>query len=222
MAEQVLIPQKRGGIAGLINMFTQGAGLLKAGGEGKEGYQSLMSSGDGGGGGGGGLGGIGGGYGAYSLGAKAFKPATDGMSSELGGGSTAASGESAASFIAPAVALGTAGYGEYQTMKNPSSGSRYVGNRDVSMTGAKLGERLGTSKMPSISGGLSLTSQGGGNKMPALERRYQNSQNAMSSIDAAQKALSEADLPDAERRSINQKLDLARQGGQKRGSSIYS
>ncbi len=222
MAEQVLIPEKRGGINRLMDLFNQGSSMLQTGAKGKEGYKSLMSSGDGGGDGSG-IGGIGGGYGAYTLGAKAFKPASDGMSSELGGGSTAAGGESAASFIAPAAALGTAGYGEYQTMKNPSSGSRYVGNRDVSMTGAKLGDKLGTSKMPSISGGLSLTSQSGGNKMPALERRYQNSQNAMSSIDAAQKALAEADLPDAERRSINQKLELAkRSGGQKRGSSIYS
>jgi len=224
MAEQVLIPEKRGGISRLMDLFSQGSGMLQMGAKGKEGYQSLMGSGSSGGGGGG-LGGIGGGYGAYTLGAKAFKPASEGMSSELGGGSTAASGESAASFVAPAVALGAAGYGEYKAMKNPSLRDKMVGNRDVSMTGAKLGDKLGTSKMPSIGGGLSLTStstNSGGDKMSALERRYQNTNDSTASIDQAQKALKDIQLPDAERRSIYQKLELARQGGQKRGSSVYT
>jgi hypothetical protein len=109
-------------------------------------------------------------------------------------------------------------------MKNPGLRDKMVGNRDVSMTGSKLGDKLGTSKMPSVGGGLSLTSQNsGGDKMSVLERRYQNTQDASSSIDQAQKALKDIQLPDAERRSIYQKLELARQqGGQKRGSSVYS
>ncbi len=216
MAQQVLIPEKRGGISGLMNMFSQGAGMLQMGAKGKEGFTSLM----GGSGGGGGAEGLGAGAGAYSLGVGNVTPVTQGMSPTLGGGSTAATGESAASFAGPAVALGAAGYGEYQAMKNPSLRGRMTGNRDISETGEKIGR--GLSNLPSIGKGLSLTGENGGNKMPAIERRYQNSQNAMSSIDEAQKALSEAQLPDAERRSIYQKLELARQGGQKRGSSIYS
>ncbi len=187
------------------------------GAKGKEGLASLMGTG----GGGGGAGGLGAGAGSYSLGAKAFEAPSAGMSSELGGGSAATTGESAASFAGPAVALGAAGYGEYQAMKNPSLRGRMTGNRDISQTGEKIGR--GLSNLPSIGKGLSLTGENGGNKMPAIERRYQNSQNAMSSIDEAQKALSEAQLPDAERRSIYQKLELAKQsGGKKRGSSIYS
>lgn len=218
MAQQVLIPEKRGGISGLMNMFSQGAGMLQMGAKGKEGLASLMGTG---GGGGGGAGGLGAGAGAYNLGVGNVAPVTEGMSPTLGGGSAAAGGESAASFAAPAVALGVAGYGEYQAMKNPALRGRMTGNRDISQTGEKIGR--GLSNLPSIGKGLSLTGETGGNKMPALERRYQNSQNAMSSIDEAQKALSEAQLPDAERRSIYQKLELAKQsGGKKRGSSIYS
>jgi hypothetical protein len=216
MAEQVLIPEKRGGISGLMNMFSQGSSMLQMGAKGKEGLSSLMGSG----GGGGGAGGLGGGAGAYSLGTKAFKPPSEGMSSELGGGE-AAGGESASSFVGPAIALGMAGYGEYQAMKNPSLKEKFVGNRDVSQTGEKMGRGLSNS-LKGVSGGLSLTDAGSQpNKMGALERRYESSRDPGTAIDEAQNALKEANLPDAERRSIYQKLELARQGG-KRGSSVYT
>jgi hypothetical protein len=223
MAE-VLMPEKRGGMAGLMNMFSQGTSMLQAGAKGKEAFGSLM----GGSGGGGGAGGLGAGAGAYSLGVGNVTPVTQGMSPTLGGGSTAAAGgESAASFAGPAVALGMAGYGEYKAMKNPSLRDKMVGNRDVSFTGQKLAERAKMPSMPSIGGslgkGLSLTDSGsGGDKMSALERRYQNTQNASAAIEEAHSALKDVQLPDAERRSIYQKLELARQGGQKRGSSVYS
>ncbi len=225
MAQQALIPEKRGGISGLMNMFSQGSGLLQMGAKGKEGYASLMGGGSTGGGA---EGVVGGGAGSYSLGVGNVTPVTQGMSPTLGGGSTGGSTATGAGFgetvagYAPYAAPAIAGYYEYQAMKDPSKLSKYVGNRDVSFTGKKLGEKIGTAKMPTISSGLSLTGESGGNKMSAVERRYQNSQNAMSSIDEAQKALSEAQLPDAERRSIYQKLELARQGGQKRGSSIHT
>jgi hypothetical protein len=207
-----------------MNMFSQGSSMLQMGAKGKEGFSSLM----GGSGGGGGAGGVGSGAGAYTLGAKAFEAPSAGMSSELGGGSTAAAGgESAMSYAGPAVALGMAGYGEYKAMKNPSLRDKMVGNRDVSFTGQKLAERAKMPSMPSIGGGLgkglSLTDSGsGGDKMSALERRYQNTQNASAAIEEAHSALKDVQLPDAERRSIYQKLELARQGGQKRGSSVYS
>ncbi len=224
MAEQVLMPEKRGGLSGLMNMFSQGAGMLQMGAKGKEGLASLMG-GSGGGGGAGGL--AGGGAGAYSLGVGNVPSVTSGMSPVLGGGAapggtaasggtTAAAGEGIAGY-APYAAPVVAGYYEGKAMQDPQKypSGRTRAKGGLTNVGRQLADKVGISKMPtmsSMSKGLSLTSP---DKMSSIERRYTNSKDAMSSIDAAQKALSEAQLPDAERRSIYQKLELAKRSGGK-------
>ena len=224
MAEQVLIPEKRGGIAGLMNMFSQGAGMLQMGAKGKEGFASLMGS-SGGGGGAGGL--AGGGAGAYSLGVGNVAPVTTGMSPTLGGGAapggaaasggtTAAAGEGIAGY-APYAAPVVAGYYEGKAMQDPQKypSGRTRAKGGLTNVGRQLADKVGISKMPTMSSigkGLSLTDSGG-NKMSALERRYENTKNASAAIDEAHAALKEVQLPDAERRSIYQKLELAKRGG---------
>jgi len=219
MAEQVLIPEKRGGIAGLMNMFSQGAGMLQMGAKGKEGFASLM----GGSGGGGGAGGLGAGAGAYSLGVGNVAPVTTGMSPTLGGGTaasggtTAAAGEGIAGY-APYAAPVVAGYYEGKAMQDPQKypSGRTRAKGSLTNVGRQLADKVGISKMPTMSSigkGLSLTADSGGNKMSALERRYENTKNAAAAIDEAHAALKEVQLPDAERRSIYQKLELAKRGG---------
>lgn len=195
--------------------------MLQMGAKGKEGFASLMGSG-GGGGGAGGL--AGGGAGAYSLGAGNVASVTEGMSPVLGGGAapggtaasggtTAAAGEGIAGY-APYAAPVVAGYYEGKAMQDPQKypSGRTRAKGGLTNIGRQISEKAKLPKMPTISSGLSLTSP---DKMSSIERRYTNSKDAMSSIDAAQKALSEAQLPDAERRSINQKLELAKRSGGK-------
>ena len=241
MAQQVLIPEKRGGISGLMNMFSQGAGMLQMGAKGKEGFTSLM----GGSGGGGGAEGLGAGAGAYSLGVGNVAPVTTGMSPTLGGGTAAGTttggattaagsgggGTAAAmgsSIMGPAAAVGLGYYSQYKI--GEANDAKVKANNDKAKAEYRANPGLAVdfrddlygkkaSAQGSAPSGLSLTDT---DKMSAVERRYNNNRNPMGAIEAAQSALAEADLPDAERRSIYQKLELARQGGQKRGSSIYS
>jgi hypothetical protein len=111
-----------------------------------------------------------------------------------------------------------AGYYEGKAMRdpqnNPSGRTRAKGG--LTNVGRQLADKVGISKMPTMSSigkGLSLTADSGGNKMSALERRYENTKNAAAAIDEAHAALKEVQLPDAERRSIYQKLELAKRGG---------
>jgi hypothetical protein len=149
---------------------------------------------------------------------------TAGAAGSAGGASTAgASSTSIAPYAGPAIALGAAGYGEYQAMKDPTQAGKYTGDRSSPGQSAwqkawkPVGQKLGDVQSKSIGLGLTETPD----RMGAMERRYTSQQTAMNDINEARKALNAAGLPTEERRSISQKLELARQkiGGPKRGAT---
>jgi hypothetical protein len=210
------IPQKRdSAVSRIFSMFSQGSNLMQMGAKGKEGYSKMFGGGETAGGssmGGGGGGGLSLGYQAMksAFGSKAPAAVTE--------TAPAAGGESAASFAGPAIALGAAAYDEGKYQQDVRSGKqkdqgpgRYRIQADPEAVIRKLGE-YGKKT------GLSLTESP--DKMSAIERRYDSSGDAMSAIHEAQASLKDANLPAGERRSIYQKLELAKQqGGPKRGSA---
>ncbi len=211
----VLMPEKRGGLNKIFSMFSQGSNLMQMGAKGKEGFASMFGGGEAAGGSSMG----GGGAGALGLGIKPMVTQSDKVAPLGQSSGAAAGGESAASFAGPAVAIGAAAYDEGKYQQDVRSGKqkdqgpgRYRIQADPEAVTRKLGE-LGKRS------GLSLT---GGNpdRMSAIERRYDYSGDAMSAIHEAQASLKDANLPAGERRSIYQKLELAKQqGGSKRGST---
>jgi hypothetical protein len=224
---QADIPQKRGGFAGLMNMFTQGVGFLQAGMKGKEAYTSLM----GGETAGASVGGAGGGGAGYGLGLPAMKSAfgSEGAAASTGS-ETAASGAGSTALGTAAGAASGAGavLSEYQYQKGLREGTtsqdpgRYqTGKSDwyqkqqVNMASG-FGNPVGATKTnlsnlgKSVGLGLTETQP---DKMSAMERRYENYGNASNAIADAQAALKDSNLSTADRRSIYRKLEQARTRG---------
>ena len=187
--------QKKGGLSGLMNMFSQGVGFLQTGMKGKEAYTSLMGGGE--------------------AGASAGGAAAGGEAS----GSTAAGMAPYALPVAAAVL--TAKDVKETGGKNigpigQSPGERQ-GQQDRTMnviSGFK--DPVGATKTnlenfgKSVGLGLTETQP---DKMSAMERRYENYGNASKAIADAQSALKDANLSTADRRSIYRKLEQARTRG---------
>ena len=209
------IPQKRdSAVSRIFSMFSQGSNLLQGATKGKEAYGKMFGSEAAAGGssmGGGGGGGL-------SLGLPAMKSAFGSNTPAATETAAASGGESAASFAAPAGAIVAAAYDEGKYQQDVRSGKqkdqgpgRYRIQADPEAVIRKLGD-VGKKA------GLSLTESP--DKMSAIERRYDSSGDAMSAIHEAQASLKDANLPAGERRSIYQKLELAKQQGvSKRGSA---
>ena len=215
----VLMPEKRGGLNKIFSMFSQGSNLMQMGAKGKEGFASMFGGGEAAGGSSMG----GGGAGALGLGIKPMVTQSDKVAPLGQSSGAAAGGESAASFAGPAVAIGAAAYDEGKYQQDVRSGKRDsqgpgryaigTGRSETNLetVSRKLGEY-------GKKAGLSLTESP--DRMSAIERRYDSSGDAMSAIHEAQASLKDANLPAGERRSIYQKLELAKQqGGSKRGGA---
>jgi hypothetical protein len=118
--------------------------------------------------------------------------------------------------LGPAAAAG-AGYASWVGIGNKQqreSSSRAQAGHEASKAAVeKAGFKGWYDNGPTSSGqapeGLSLTDQQP-DRMSAIERRYNNIDGSREKILEAQNALKETNLPDAERRSIYQKLERAK------------
>jgi hypothetical protein len=203
------------------------------GAKGKEGYGSIF-----GGETAGSTGGGGGGAGGLTLGLPAMKSvfgekaAETGASSQAGGSGLGSAGM----WGATVVGAGSGLYDVYHSGKGNQSRSdlnraveRNTGEdlvdwgivpgkpakEGIKKQGADYFTKFGETKRAM---GLGLT-QDQPDRMSAIERRYSSAPNATASITEAQDALKDSGLPDADRRSIWQKLELARVKEAKRGSN---
>ncbi len=203
------IPARRGGLSGLMSMFSQGSSMLQMGAKGKEAFGGLMGGGEtaaaGGGGGGGG---------AMGLGLPAMQTYSDKVA-PLGEASTASGGGTAVAptILGPAAAAG-AGFVAWSEMgrqqQKKQSERRQQGvegsNRALTQAGFNWGQD-GNKPSGQSPQGLSLSQP---DQMSAIERRYTNRQTAMQDIDEARNALKDANLSTQDRRSIASKLEKAR------------
>jgi len=211
--------QKKGGLSGLMNMFSQGVGFLQTGMKGKEAYTSLMGGGEASASSGGAAGD------GFSLGLPAMKSVFGSGGAEGAAAGGEASGSTAAGMTPYALPVAAA----VLTAKD----IKETGGKNIGPIGQSPGERQGQQDrtMNVISGlkdpvgatktnlsnlgksvGLGLT-ETQPDKMSAMERRYDNYGNASKAIADAQSALKDANLSTADRRSIYRKLEQARTRG---------
>ena len=194
--EQVNVPERRGGLSGLMGMFNTVAGGAKN-------YQSIKGMfGNGGGPTGGTTGGT------TTAGGSTGAAAGGGGGGEAlaGGGSSAAGAAAYAPYAAPVVA----GIYEYdQVKKDPqySWKSRQTGPSDP---------------YGKVSGGISGEMKNITDKLDAMDRRYSASRDAEMKIAEAKHALKNSGLSTADQRNIGQKLDRAYAKANKTVKSVKS
>jgi len=217
--QQVLIPERRSFMEKSMGQF----GQFMQGAQGISSIKGLF-------GGGGGATTFGGGAtgGGMGLGVGNVTPVTTGMSPVLGGGAPAGGGVAPSTspslmggtIMGPAAAVAGGYYANYQIGKamdekrdkaNDAAKERI--RNDPMMRGTTFTDEYipsGSVDMGPNPNGLSLTG-GKPDKLDAMDRRYTNQQTAMQDIQTAQKELVNSGIPEAERKRIGQKLEIARQ-----------
>ena len=219
--------ERKGGLSGLMGMFSKGVGFLQTGMQGKQAYDGLMGGGSAGASAGGG----GGGGAGFGLGLPAMKSAFGSEGAAASGSGAEAAGSTAGGlgqYAAPAAAGAAAVVSEAQYQKGlrGGTGSQESGRYNVggSSDFQKQQQNVQSGFMDPVgatktnlenfgkSVGLGLTDTKP-DKMSAMERRYGNYGNASNDIAEAQAALKDSNLPLADRRSIYRKLEQARTRG---------
>lgn len=215
--QDVLIPDKRGGLSGIFSNIQSRMNIMDMGMKGQSAVGSFkgmfskspasVSSGGGGAG--------------SATPAAAAPLMTESTTGATFGDKIVAGGSQAAQYAPYAVPVAASGYEYSQAKDDPtySSRSRQLGPTD-SM--GRAGEAWNRFTEPVRS--LALTDDRP-SKMDAIDRRYNSQQDAKQKIQEAKAALNSSGLSLAERRSIGQKLERANMklGDKKRGStSLYT